>query len=106
MHKQKVGDIDGLELARLKNLGVVQSFGTRKQTHGYQVIVSLSRVSGYGYSDRSLVPANYAGTRYVYRERLGDTIFHTYRLRKLDPAEYPEHGRLRIVTPVALEAST
>jgi hypothetical protein len=53
-----------------------------------------------------MVPANYCGTRYVFRERLGDTIFHAYRLRNMDVTESPEHALLRILTPFALEAST
>jgi hypothetical protein len=108
MHGQHVEYVDYTEIRRLKTLGVVSAFGTKKKTHGYRLTVSLSRVAGYEYSDRSLVPANYAGTRYVFREKISSPTVnaHIYRLKRLNELESPEHGLLRILTPVALEAAT
>lgn len=106
MHRQHLAYIDSAEVRRLRSLGVVQGYGTKKRTHGYHLTVSTTKVAGYDYSERSMVPANYCGTRYVFRERLGDTIFHAYRLRKMDVTESPAHSLLRILTPFALEAPT
>jgi hypothetical protein len=44
MHRQHLAYIDSAEVRRLRSLGVVVGYGTRKRTHGYQLTVSTTKV--------------------------------------------------------------
>ena len=70
MHGEHVQYIDREEANRRLREGVVQSYGTRKRVVGYKLTVSLQPVRATTIPGRSLVPSNFAGTRYIFLQKL------------------------------------
>ncbi len=109
MHGEQISFIPEQEARRLIGLGYARTFGSvgRRSTkvHGVILTIPLSVATGNPNSERSLLPSNYTGTRFVFRQKISTEIanFYCYRHKKLHPTEDSSWALVRMLLPPALE---
>lgn len=109
MHGEHISLIAESEARRLISLGYARTFGTvgRRSTKvvGVALTVALAVATGNPNSERSLMPSNYTGTRFVFRQKISTELanFYSFRHKKMHPSEDSNWALVRMLLPPALE---